>query len=168
MVALSQQIGADVPFFLNPRPTRVQGIGEILTPIELDLSAYTLLLVTPQLHIDTAWAYKQYDAFKSKDSRDLSLTKPSFSFSFNSSQRGEASKLSWSLSNDLELPILVDENLILRDLKASLANFNPVAIAMTGSGASFYALFTKDQSSKINAAREKLLNLKNLVFIHDF
>ncbi len=46
------QIGADVPYFLNPQPAFVQGIGEIITPVQLDQKLY-ILLANPKIKVDT-------------------------------------------------------------------------------------------------------------------
>lgn len=46
------QIGADVPYFLNPQPAFVQGIGEIITPVHLDRKLY-ILLANPRIKVDT-------------------------------------------------------------------------------------------------------------------
>ena len=55
-------VGADAPFFLYNQPCRVQGIGEILTPMDYDFSGLRLVLVCPEIHVDTAWAFARYDA----------------------------------------------------------------------------------------------------------
>ena len=43
------KIGSDCPFFLNPLPCLASGRGEILEPLAIDLSGYSLLLVHPEL-----------------------------------------------------------------------------------------------------------------------
>jgi len=58
VIALS--LGADIPFFIRPRPARLRGVGEQLTPVEL--KPLTLLLLVPQVHCDTAHVYKTYAA----------------------------------------------------------------------------------------------------------
>ena len=61
LLKVAAKIGADVPFFLTATPARVRGIGEIIIPVSLDLSRYTLLLIIPQTQVQTKWAYKAYD-----------------------------------------------------------------------------------------------------------
>jgi len=51
------QLGADCPFFIDNTPKYVQGIGEEMTAIDLDLSAYEIQFIFPELHISTAEAY---------------------------------------------------------------------------------------------------------------
>ena len=51
------QIGADCPFFIENNPMLATGVGEILESIELDLSAYHIAIVKPNIHISTSEAY---------------------------------------------------------------------------------------------------------------
>lgn len=56
--SLIKPLGADCPFFIDNRPSYAEGIGDILTPIELSLKGYYLLLVKPNVHVSTAEAYR--------------------------------------------------------------------------------------------------------------
>jgi len=56
LAALGMQIGADVPFFVSPRPSLGRGIGELLSPIH-DFGPLYLLLIYPDFSISTAEAY---------------------------------------------------------------------------------------------------------------
>ena len=59
------QIGADCPFFIENKPMLATGIGEILESIDLDLSAYHIAIVNPNIHISTAEAYSWSHLLKS-------------------------------------------------------------------------------------------------------
>ncbi|MDN4166555.1 4-(cytidine 5'-diphospho)-2-C-methyl-D-erythritol kinase [Cytophagales bacterium LB-30] len=52
------QLGSDCSFFIENKPALATGRGEILSPINLDLSGYHILLVNPQIAVGTAEAYK--------------------------------------------------------------------------------------------------------------
>jgi 4-diphosphocytidyl-2-C-methyl-D-erythritol kinase len=59
-LAAAARIGADVPFCVVGGRARVRGIGELLEPLEpLDLD---ITLVIPPLRVDTAAAYRAWDA----------------------------------------------------------------------------------------------------------
>ena len=51
------KLGADCPFFIENVPKYVQGIGEKMSSVDLDLSTYELKFIFPELHISTAEAY---------------------------------------------------------------------------------------------------------------
>lgn len=51
------QLGSDVPFFIDNTPVYATGRGEIMTPIELDLSMYDIRIVKPEVSVSTREAY---------------------------------------------------------------------------------------------------------------
>lgn len=51
------ELGSDCPFFLYNKPAFARGRGELLEPVNLDLSAYRILLIHPGIHISTALAF---------------------------------------------------------------------------------------------------------------
>ena len=57
-VALS--LGADVPFFLDPRPSRVSGIGEVIAPMSA-VPRIPLVIVVPPFEVSTAAIFKVLD-----------------------------------------------------------------------------------------------------------
>ena len=50
-------LGADCPFFVRCQPVYAEGIGNVFTPIDLNLSGWHILLVKPDEHISTREAY---------------------------------------------------------------------------------------------------------------
>jgi 4-diphosphocytidyl-2-C-methyl-D-erythritol kinase len=52
------KIGSDCPFFIYNQPMLGFGRGEILSPVEIDLKGYSLVLVKPPTSVGTAEAYK--------------------------------------------------------------------------------------------------------------
>ncbi len=56
---LASQLGADVPFFLNPVPSVATGIGEKLVPLPPEYHIQLpIVLVNPRFPVSAAWAYK--------------------------------------------------------------------------------------------------------------
>ena len=51
-------LGADVPFFLQPQLSLVEGIGERLSPLPSSCCRW-YVLIKPPLEINTSWAYKK-------------------------------------------------------------------------------------------------------------
>lgn len=59
MRRLALGLGADVPFFLDPRPALATGVGELLEP--LALPELPLVLVVPEEELSTAEVYGTFD-----------------------------------------------------------------------------------------------------------
>jgi 4-diphosphocytidyl-2-C-methyl-D-erythritol kinase len=57
--ALAARLGADVAFFLDPRPAQAHGIGEQLAPIPCR-ARLPLLLINPGFPVATTWAYRTW------------------------------------------------------------------------------------------------------------
>ncbi len=59
LTACAARLGSDCAFFLYDRPMFGEGRGEVLTPYEIDLSAYELRVIVPEgIAVSTAEAYK--------------------------------------------------------------------------------------------------------------
>ena len=58
LLAAALRLGADCPFFILDRPCVAGGVGEKLTPIDLDLSGYWAAVVKPDAGIGTAQAFR--------------------------------------------------------------------------------------------------------------
>ncbi len=52
-------LGSDVPFFLLSKPAYATGRGEKLTPLPKFKVRQKILIVNPNIHISTPWAYKE-------------------------------------------------------------------------------------------------------------
>ena len=59
VAALARAVGADVPFFLDPRTSLAKGVGDRLEP--LALPQIPLVIVLPHEQLSTAEAYRTYD-----------------------------------------------------------------------------------------------------------
>ncbi len=57
LVEIAAGLGADVPFFLDPRPARIGGIGERITPLA-HLASLPLVLAVPPFEVSTAEVFK--------------------------------------------------------------------------------------------------------------
>ena len=57
MEGLVGRLGADCPFFINPRPLYAEGIGNVFSPMPLNLGGWYLMLVKPDVYVSTREAY---------------------------------------------------------------------------------------------------------------
>lgn len=58
LLELAANLGSDCPFFLHHKPMLMEGRGEKLSEIDIDLHAYYIALLFPNIHISTVEAYK--------------------------------------------------------------------------------------------------------------
>ena len=54
---MAAQLGADCAFFIHNQPAYATGIGDVLKPIDMDLSGYYFALIKPSIHVSTPEAY---------------------------------------------------------------------------------------------------------------
>lgn len=127
---LALSLGADVPFFIEPRPSIATGIGEKMIPFALPCPFY-LLLLYPGFGISTAEAYRL--AEHSQRSLDPSQFSQEALSQLNPNQNDFWGPLSKAH------PKLERAHQRLLDLK-------PDACAFSGSGSSLLALFFDPQS----------------------
>ncbi len=131
--ALAVALGADVPFFLDPRPAWVTGIGERREPVA-GVPSLALLLANPGEGLATAQVFRAFDALaKAREPgagppRDLAR------------ELADDRALAARLHNDLEGPAVRLCPPIAR-LRAQLAAAGARAVGMSGSGATIYGVF---------------------------
>ena len=161
-------VGADAPFFLYNQPCRVQGIGEILTPMDYDFSGLRLVLVCPEIHVDTAWAFARYDALfphADRTAAQNSLTKsPCEANGTFLSGAGNATWSVWDIRNDLEAAVF-PQYPQLAAIKADLLRLGADTACMSGSGSSVLGLFNRAAAAKAEDAAAALRAEKRHVYL---
>lgn len=130
-------LGADVPVCLQSTPCRMEGIGELLTPIK-DMADIAAVLVCPNVSVATSSVFQ---AIKSKDNPPISQHSDGQDLSaFLHQQRNDLEKPSIALMH--EIGQCLDQ---IKQAGASLAR-------MSGSGATCFGLFESDIAAQ-NAAQ---------------
>ncbi|WP_372839616.1 4-(cytidine 5'-diphospho)-2-C-methyl-D-erythritol kinase [Phaeovulum sp.] len=125
------RLGADLPVCLDPRPQRVQGIGEVLSPAP-PLPPLWLVLANPGVGLATAAVFA---ALAEKTGRAMPAALP---------RCGSAAELATFLRmqrNDLEAPAQQLAPVIGTVLGALAAQSGCLIARMSGSGASCFGLF---------------------------
>lgn len=144
LIELAASLGADVPFFLMDGPAWAGGIGEKLVRADIDLSGMTLVLACPDIHVDTAWAFRAWDEKKGFPKAHESLT------SLELDTKNPSPVSPPAMTNDFE-PIVFEKHAILREIKEKLLEHGAEIAAMSGSGASLFGLY-RDRGSAASAA----------------
>ena len=129
MKEIAVELGSDCAFFLEDKPCLAQGRGEILTPVDLDLKGYMIIVVKPGAYCDTALAYANVIPSKTSGSIFDIVQQPISLWSVN-------------LVNDFE------ENSFIKhpDIKMIKDQFDysgAIYSSMTGSGSAVYGIFPK-------------------------
>lgn len=122
---MALELGSDCPFFIQAIPARVGGRGEIVTPVNLNLSDKYIAIVKPLLSVKTS------SAFQTIVPRVQSLPQLS-SLQFNDFQT--------HLSNQFEESIGAQISDILV-IKKKLIEQGAFMASLTGSGSAVYGLF---------------------------
>jgi len=147
LASLALDLGADVPFFLDPRPSRVRGIGERVEPVS-DFPSLSLLLVNPGVPVSTADVFRAYDLLGAS-TRAESAARPD---AYPPDPLGAG--LADRVRNDLEAPALhvCPE---LRRVRQALEGVSALAVGLSGSGGTFYGVFrdTADAHDALGALK---------------
>jgi 4-diphosphocytidyl-2-C-methyl-D-erythritol kinase len=139
-VALS--LGADVPFFLDPRPSRVTGIGERIVAIA-GVPATPIVIAAPPFEVSTAAMFRALEpAGWSGAARDEHIA---------SILRGDISPE--HLVNDLA-SVAIAQFPEIRRLKGLLEDSGARAAQMSGSGGAVFGLF--DSTDEAESAAIKI------------
>jgi len=129
LIDYASQLGSDCPFFVYNKACHATGRGEVLAPINLDLSNYQFLLVHPGTPIATAWAFQQLKPHTKSASIQSIIEKPITDWKN-------------SLINDFEAPVFKAEP-TLSVIKEQLYQLGAIYASMSGSGSSLYGIFPK-------------------------
>jgi 4-diphosphocytidyl-2-C-methyl-D-erythritol kinase len=126
------QLGSDCPFFIFNKPCIATGRGEILEAVDLDLSAYQLLVVNPGIHINTSQAFTQLDKFSAKNNLKKIVEQPIEIWKQH-------------LENDFEKSMF-KQHPEIEIVKVHIYNQGAIYASMSGSGSSVFGLFKKNQT----------------------
>jgi 4-diphosphocytidyl-2-C-methyl-D-erythritol kinase len=130
LITYALELGSDCPFFIHNQPCFATGRGEILTPIDLDLSNYQILLINPGIHINTKWAFEQITPQQPpRDLREV-VALP-------------ISEWKHHLYNDFEAPV-AKANPVISELKSALYADGALYAAMSGSGSTLFGIYDKN------------------------
>lgn len=144
---LALRLGADVPFFLEPRPCIARGIGEILEPLDR-WPQFWYLIVAPGFQVSTAWVYGNLR---------LGLTTNEYD-RIKKGLHAEPWVVSHLLENDLEA-VTSARFPVLDRIKKTLLDAGAEGALMTGSGPSVFGVF---------GSRERAEQARDRIVPYDF
>ena len=140
LIEIGKTLGCDIPFFIKCKPARVQGVGEVLTPISIK-NNYYVLIVKPELGCSTKEVYAISDTMNLKTGNIDNVIK--------ALEEGDDELLAANISNALQEPaikLVPSIQAIIDELKENGLNM----VQVTGSGSAVFALSTnKKQLAKV-------------------
>ena len=132
-------LGADCAFFVYNVPCFAEGIGDQLTPIDLNLKGTRIVLIKPDEGVSTKEAYS---GFKSYSVSGLTAER-----SYSASDLiGEASLF----INDFEESVF-PHHPIIADIKKRLLDAGAYYASMSGSGSTVFGFFKHDPEGRTDA-----------------
>ena len=140
-------LGADCPFFIYNTPCYAEGIGDILTPIDLDLKGTRIVLIKPDEGVSTKEAYSgitpRGEGLRKLDDLDI---------------LGNLDKL----TNDFEATVF-PHHPIIADIKKHLLDAGAYYASMSGSGSTVFGLFKHDSEgssgTELRALKEQFASM---------
>ncbi len=155
LAELALGLGADVPFFLDPTPALVEGIGERIQPVR-GIPQLAVLLAHPGVGLSTKAVYAAFDA---------SLTAPKHAPKVRAllalREESGAAEARWLGSedwlralviNDLE-PAATQLCPLVAKLREELSETGAQAVGMSGSGPTMYAIYASEADAEQARAR---------------
>ena len=132
LIELGKSLGCDIPFFIKCKPARVQGVGEVLNPIDVK-NNYYVLIVKPETGCSTKEIYALSDTFELKTCNLDNVVK--------ALEEGDDELLQANMYNALQeaaIKTVPQIQTIIDELK----NKGLKIVQVTGSGSAVFALST--------------------------
>ncbi|HEX5654239.1 MAG TPA: 4-(cytidine 5'-diphospho)-2-C-methyl-D-erythritol kinase [Chitinophagaceae bacterium] len=130
------KLGSDCPFFIVNKPCYASGRGEILEPVELDLSAYNLVIVNPGISINTGRAF-------------LHIRPAIPEISIKEIIKQPLERWKDELVNDFESWVFKSYPSIV-EIKDQLYVAGALYASMSGSGSTVFGIFARDHIPELN------------------
>jgi len=136
LIDYALQLGSDCPFFIKNSPCFATGRGEKMETVQLDLSTYRFVVVNPQIHVNTGWAFSQLTPTANRPSLKQIIQQPIENWKAE-------------LKNDFEEPIS-RQHPEISDCKQQFYRQGAIYASMTGSGSTVFGIFQKETAPQFS------------------
>ena len=143
-------LGADCPFFIYNTPCYAEGIGDVLTPIDLDLKDTRIVLIKPNEGVSTKEAYSGIKLHPEAAGQIKSLFFKQSGLSAKRSFSEAVSEQSELFINDFEASVF-PKHPIIADIKKRLLDAGAYYASMSGSGSTVFGFFKNDAEGRTDA-----------------
>ena len=128
LIEIAAKIGADVPFFAkNINCAVCEGIGEIVTPVYIDLSGFFCVIIKPAYNVPTKKAFEDWDGFSPPNPKTAG----------------------WSFIHNDFSELIFSQNQDIREIKDFLIKSNASAAELSGSGSALFGIFDNLADARI-------------------
>ncbi|QJD98459.1 4-(cytidine 5'-diphospho)-2-C-methyl-D-erythritol kinase [Mucilaginibacter robiniae] len=134
MMEYARQLGADCAFFIENKPVFAFEKGDRFEPVQVDLSAYVIVLIMPPVHVSTAEAYGGIKPAPASRPLQELIQLP-------------VTEWRHHIKNDFEINIF-KHHPIISNVKNALYKAGALYASMSGSGASVFGLFKQTPNLK--------------------
>jgi len=125
-MSIALSLGSDCPFFINSKPAKVGGRGEIITPIDLSLGGKYIMIIKPSFSVDTKQAFQR--------SNEVSST------ALPAINQNNIDSWSSIFKNDFE-KMMGDQASKIQEIKNTLKQGGALYTSLSGSGSAVYGIF---------------------------
>ena len=135
-VQLAQEVrslGADCPFFIYNVPCYAEGIGDVLTPIDLDLKGTRILMIKPEEGVSTREAYSGIRPLNDTSKARL----------MSAAAQLNDVNVAAELRNDFEATVF-PKHPVIAHIKKRLLDAGAYYASMSGSGSTVFGFFKND------------------------
>jgi 4-diphosphocytidyl-2-C-methyl-D-erythritol kinase len=132
LLTYAKQLGSDCPFFILNKSSYATGRGENLEEINLNLTGYKIIIIYPEIQINTGWAFSNIKPVIPAKSIKEIIKQP-------------VSTWKEELKNDFETPVF-SKYPEIKKIKDNLYNAGALYSSMSGSGSSVFGIFNSEKT----------------------
>ena len=142
MLVIAKKVGADVPFFIDNKTSRVSGIGEKISFLENNIKEKILLVKPTYIGVSTRLAFSLYG----ENTNELKVS--NLDNIEKAIKDGNVLELEKNIENTLE-QIVLQNNMKLAKFKVEIESLYEKKFFMSGSGSTFFTFISKQEESEI-------------------
>lgn len=146
LIELGKSVGADIPFFIVNKASRVMGIGEKIEELESNLDS-DIVVIKPNFGVSTAKAYKNMYMLNNKKDANMENI-------IEGLKNNNLSLIEESVENHLEQGLLLEDSNII-EFRKKLSGLSNMKFFMSGSGSAYYT-FAQKGVETVEAIKEYL------------
>jgi 4-diphosphocytidyl-2-C-methyl-D-erythritol kinase len=139
MQLYASQLGSDCAFFIANKASVATGRGEILSPVDVDLSLHKIVLVNPGIMINSSWAFSK-------------ILPAAPTIPVHEILKQPVHEWKKELVNDFEVPVF-SEYPELKKIKTELYKQGAVYASLSGSGSTVFGVF-EDENKALEVSKQ--------------